>query len=328
MSEWHGILALMEYHNRRIELVGFQLLGTAQRLSAETRCPVQAVIIGHDTVDAEQQLLEYEIDHLVLCEMPDSCFRADDYSAVLCECIGELHPAVVLIGGTAQGRAIAPRAAVQFRTGLTADCTELFMHPDGMLEQVRPAFGGNLMARILTPEARPQFATVRPNIMPAAETSQTCIRKVTRKGFPVLKSPIQVLNTIPVQTQDGIGSAKVLVAAGKGVRCKEDLGMLGALAEALGGTLACTRAVVELGWLPPERQIGLSGQTVAPHLLLACGVSGSVQFTAGMRRSRHIIAVNSDPDAPIFSIAHQGYCCDLYELVPSLLKIIKPHHLP
>lgn len=315
------ILVVLEYRQGTIQPIGLELLGFAGKLALQARCKVLGVVIGWNTQAAKAQLEGYALHSVLLCETPDRYFRADVYAGLLCGCIEQLCPSVVLVGGTDQGRALAPRAAVYFRTGLTADCTELSIREDGLLEQVRPAFGGNVMASILTPKARPQFATVRPGVMAAAKRdSQAHI--VFLPGPVVPGSPIRVLDAHPLERTQDITTAKTLVVAGKGVCKQEDMSMLRRLAKALGGELACSRGVVERGWLPGEQQIGLSGHTVAPNLLVACGVSGSVQFMAGMRRAGTIVALNTDPEAPIFSIAHHPLLADIYEVIPQALELL------
>lgn len=326
MNKQNDILVVLEYHSATIHPVGFELLGTALQLSWQGGGKVHGVVIGQHVEECKPQLSGYPFASVTLYEASTSFFDAQVYAAYLCNCIEVLQPSIVLLGGTAQGRAIAPRAAVHFRTGLTADCTELFLRDDGLLCQVRPAFGGNIMAQIITPHTRPQFATVRPSVMEAAAPVS---------GYNALfhlensaKIPASTLTLLAGRAREqsrNLTSATALVAAGKGLQNKRDLEIVKELAAALNGELCCSRGLVERGWLAGEYQIGLSGNTVAPQLLITCGISGSVQFLAGMRRAKTIVAINNDPAAPIFSIAHQPYCADLYTLVPQLLAQLKNH---
>jgi electron transfer flavoprotein alpha subunit len=252
-------------------------------------------------------------------------FRADSYACTLEDCIKNLMPSIVLIGSTPQGKSVAPIAATKFHTGLTADCTALEIRNNSDLVQIRPAFGGNIMAQIITASSRPQFATVRYNVMPAAERNFENKPEIVIRPLPVQAkfSRLTVLSTQTVFADKDIADEDVLVVAGRGIKSRSDISMMEELATLLGGQLASTRALVEKGWMPQDNQIGLSGKAVKPKLLITCGVSGSVQFMAGMREAKTIIAVNNDPKSRIFSIAHYPVCGDLYEIVPALIKKLK-----
>ena len=271
----------------------------------------------------QKELTGYPIECAYLYETEDE-YTPLWYEEIAAECIRRLKPAIVLIGGTLEGRSLAPRLAVAFQTGLTADCTALSIAEDGGLIQTRPAFGGNVMASIVTPERRPQFATVRPGVVGAIEKNNlkdtAYIRKtVQNKNIDI----IRVLKSIPVEAQEDITKQKVLVVAGRGVKKKEDLAMLRELAGLLGGKMASSRALVEKGWTKAAEQIGLSGNTVGPEYMITCGVSGTVQFMAGMRNTKNIIAINTDANARIFDIAHYPVCADLYDIVPELIQRLK-----
>lgn len=322
-SSWKNILVYLEYHHGEIHPVGFQLLGKAFELAGTAGCDVYGIVIGEDVGKAKTRLSRYPLKAVYLYEEQEH-FAADLYEELLSDCITKLRPSVVLIGGTAQGRSLAPCTATRFRTGLTADCTELTMRDHDELVQTRPAFGGNIMARIVTSNTRPQFATVRPDMMkPAVETSDAAVRFIRCRPARRTSCGLQILTAEYVPPAKDISQQTVLVVAGKGLKKKEDIAMLEELAALLGGEIASTRALVEKGWMPGERQIGLSGHTVRPRLLIACGVSGSVQFMAGMRGAETIIAINQDPDARIFQIAHCPICGDLYDIVPELIRQIK-----
>lgn len=231
----------------------------------------------------------------------------------------------MLVGGTSTGRSLAPRAACRFRTGLTADCTKLDISESTDLDQIRPAYGGNIMAHINTPRHRPQFATVRYKIFSIPEKSANPAGKVHICDTASLKldSKITITSVEPKSLEKGIEDCEVLVVAGRGVKKAEDLDMLRELADLLGGKLASTRALVEAGWMDAKCQIGLSGRTVKPKLIITCGVSGAIQFVAGMNGSEKIIAINSDVYAPIFNVAHIGITGDLYKIIPELISRIK-----
>jgi electron transfer flavoprotein alpha subunit len=215
--------------------------------------------------------------------------------------------------------------AARLRTGLTADCTVLDIMENTDLIQIRPAFGGNIMAQIVTPHHRPQMATVRYKVMeapPRGEQPSGRIQACSISGEQ-LDSNMRILSVKPKEKVKSIEQAEVLVVAGRGVKSKEDLTLLKTLAELLGGELACTRPLAEAGWMDGRRQIGLSGRTVRPKLVIACGVSGAVQFSAGMKSAETIIAVNKDGNAPIFSVAHIGLVGDLYEIIPRLTEKLR-----
>jgi electron transfer flavoprotein alpha subunit len=229
------------------------------------------------------------------------------------------------VGATSVGRSLAPRVAARFRTGLTADCTQLEMKPETDLVQIRPAFGGNIMARILTTHTRPQFATVRYKVMEPAACVDCPAGEVIRGeiGPGRLESRIKVVEVVAKEKRENISDAEVLVVAGRGVKKAADLTLLEELAGLLGGEIACTRPLVEAGWFSYTRQIGLSGRTVKPKLIITCGVSGAVQFTACMNGSERIFAINQDRTASIFKVAHYGIVGDLYQILPRLITTIR-----
>lgn len=323
ISRWSGILVYLECYRGQIHRSGIELIGEASRLAKQTGSEVFVLGIGEDMERVREELTGCPVKRAYLYETEDE-YTPVWYEELALECIRELRPAIVLIGGTLEGRALAPRLAVAFQTGLTADCTSLEIGRDGGLIQTRPAFGGNVMASIVTPESRPQFATVRPQVVKAVEKSgkkniDCVIRTVHNKDLNTIK----ILRTMPKEAVEEISGQKLLVVAGRGVKKKEDLLMLRELAELLGGKMASSRALVEKGWISPGEQIGLSGNTVSPEYMITCGVSGTVQFMAGMRNTKNIIAVNTDPNARIFDIAHYPVCGDLYDIIPELIRKLK-----
>ncbi|HPT47430.1 MAG TPA: electron transfer flavoprotein subunit alpha/FixB family protein, partial [Candidatus Rifleibacterium sp.] len=271
------------------------------------------------------QLLEYGVDKVFAYEAPAlEHFRIEPFTAVFENFIRRVRPSAVLVGGTSIGRSLAPRIAARFRTGLTADCTLLDISPGTDIDQIRPAYGGNIMAHIQTPNHRPQFATVRYKIFNAPEKTAPYgeIEYCALDGIS-LASKIEVLEIKAKEKVRSVEDASAIIVAGKGVKKEADLQMINELAEALGAMTAGTRPLIEQGWFDPRLQIGLSGRTVKPSLIITCGVSGSVQFAAGMQTADTIIAINSDPDAPIFNIAHYAVVGDLYQVVPSLIARIR-----
>ena len=325
-SKWRGVAVVAEVAPEgALHPVGLELLGKARELAAKIGHPVQAVVIGAKTEEAVEKLLEHGADEVYVYENPAfENFRIEPYANALEDFINAVHPSSVLVGGTVNGRSLAPRVAARFRTGLTADCTVLDMSPSTDLDQIRPAYGGNIMAHINTPRHRPQFATVRYKIFSAPPKCAPRGKVVRRTLAPeLLLSKIEILERTPKSAEKGIEEAEVLVVCGRGVKRPEDISMLKELAGLLGGEVASTRAVVEAGWLDAKRQIGLSGRTVKPKLIITCGVSGAIQFVAGMSGSETIVAINSDPKASIFKVAHVGLVGDLYSIVPELIARIK-----
>lgn len=321
-SAWRGIAVYVEHTYGNIHPVTFELIGKARELAAKITHPVYAVFIGSHIMEKAEELRYYGVDRVFVYDQPElKDFRAEPYAAALEDFISSIKPSTVLVGGTTVGRSLAPRVAARFRTGLTADCTKLDMQPNTDLDQIRPAFGGNIMAHIRTKNHRPQFATVRYKIFSAPQrlsqpTGEIQWMHITSEK---LKSGVRVLSTQPKQVVENIENAEVIIAAGRGLKKEQDLQMIRTLAERLGGQIASTRPLIEAGWVDPRRQIGLSGRTVSPKLLITCGISGSVQFTAGMGGAHLVIAINKDPDAQIFKVAHIGLVGDLYEIIPTLL---------
>lgn len=324
-SLWRGIAVYAEVTEGKIHPVSLELIGKARELAARIGEPVYSVIAGADIGEPARELLEYGVDEVFAYDDPAlRYFRIEPYAAVLSDFIETVRPSSILVGGTTSGRSLAPRVAARFRTGLTADCTRLEISPNSDLDQIRPAYGGNIMAHINTPRHRPQFATVRYKIFSIPERENRGGKVTFRRLDPgKLLSAIDILELREKPRETGIEEAEVLVAAGRGVKKPEDLAMLSELAGLLGGRLASTRALVEAGWLDSKHQIGLSGRTVKPKLLIACGVSGAIQFVAGMNGAERIVAINTDSDAPIFKVAHIAICQDLYQVVPQLLERIR-----
>lgn len=325
-SAWRGIAVYVDQTEGEVHPVSLELLGKARELARKVGHPVFALLAGAALKSQAEDLRHYGVDQVYLYEHPQLAhFRIEPYTAVFEDFIKRCRPSVVLVGGTAIGRSLAPRTAARFRTGLTADCTCLDIQVNTDLDQIRPAFGGNIMAHIRTPRHRPQFATVRYKIFSAPErldAPQGGIISITPADM-MLASRIETLATRRKAPVKNIEDADVLVVAGLGLQRRENLEWLNRLAEHLGGMVGGTRPVIEAGWLEPRRQIGLSGRTVKPKLLIACGVSGSIQFVAGMSGAEQIIAINTDPNAPIFKVAHTALVGDVCEILPALLSKIE-----
>lgn len=285
-----------------------------------------AVFIGSNIYDKAEELLHYGVDKVFVYDEEElKYFRIEPYTAAFSDFINNIKPAAILVGATTIGRSLAPRIAARFKTGLTADCTILDMKENTDLVQIRPAFGGNIMAQIVTPNSRPQLATVRYKVMTAPERSEEVKGEIIKCEIKKenLKSKITALDVKKKNKDVGISDAEIIVAAGRGVKSEKDIDLLKELAELLGGEFACTRPLIEAGWVDAKRQIGLSGRTVRPRLIIACGISGAVQFTAGMNNSDYIFAINTDDKAPIFKVANYGIVGDLYKIIPDLIEKIK-----
>jgi len=326
-SKWKDILIYAEQENGDIHPVVYELIGEARKLSQKVNYDVKCVLVGgKGTSENAKKLLPYGVKEVFVYEHEGfEAFKADCYSDAVADCISAIFPSCVLIGATACGRSLAPRLSTRFHTGLTADCTELQMKENTDLVQIRPAFGGNIMAQIIITESRPQFATVRYKVMDKAQKVEKPFGKVTvcNATDMMAKSGITIVERAEITRTKSIEEEDVLVVAGRGVKTAKDVEMVRELANVLGGQLCFTRPMVEGGFGDSAHQIGLSGRTVKPKLIITCGVSGAVQFTSCMNSSQTIVAINSDPDAQIFNIAHYRIVDDLYKIVPELTARIK-----
>lgn len=325
-SKWKGIAVYVDHIDGVIHPVTYELIGKAKELAAKINHPVYAVMMGSNIDKQSHELLHYAVDKVYVYDHEKlDRFKMEPYTAVFEDFVNQVMPTAILMGATPVGRQLAPRLAARLRTGLTADCTILDINENTDLVQIRPAFGGNIMAQILTPNNRPQMATVRYKVMDAPE------RSIEESGEIIaceisedkLGSKVEVIDIIAKEKEQFIEASDVLVVAGRGIKKEEDLELVKELAELLGGQIACTRPIMEAGWLEAKRQVGLSGRTVRPKLIITVGVSGSVQFAAGMNNSEQIIAINTDENAPIFKTAHYGLVGDLYEIIPNLINQIK-----
>jgi electron transfer flavoprotein alpha subunit len=326
---WKGIAVYVDHIDGVIHPVTYELIGKAKELADKMKHQVYAVMIGSNVMSQAHELLHYAVDKVFLFDNNElDRFKIEPYTSMFEDFVINNKPTAILMGATPVGRQLAPRLAARLGTGLTADCTILDINENTDLIQIRPAFGGNIMAQILTPNHRPQMATVRYKVMDAPGRNEVETGEIISCEIPKekLHSKIEVLDIIAKEKEQFIEASEVLVVAGRGIKKEEDLQMVKELAELLGGQIACTRPVMEAGWLEAKRQVGLSGRTVRPKLIITVGVSGSVQFAAGMNNSEQIIAINKDENAPIFKVAHYGLVGDLYEILPSLINQIKAAH--
>lgn len=323
---WKGIAVYVDHVDGEIHPVTFELIGRARELAEKINHPVYAIFMGQDIKNKAEEILHYGVDEVFVYDDEElKHFRIEPYTAVFEDFIGRIKPTIVLVGGTTIGRSLAPRTAARFRTGLTADCTIIDVQENTDLDQIRPAFGGNIMAHIHTPNHRPQFATIRYKIFSAPQRSEDSAGKITvcKIEKEKLKSKITVLDVKKKQKVESIEDAEVIVVAGRAIKKEEDLKMIHDLANLLKGQVATTRPLIEAGWADPRKQIGLSGRTVKPKLIITCGVSGAIQFVAGMNNSECIVAINKDKNAPIFKTAHYAIVGDIYEVLPKLIDKLK-----
>jgi electron transfer flavoprotein alpha subunit len=325
-SQYKGIAVYVDHVNGKIHPVTFELIGKARELAKKVNYPVYCIFPGFQIFDNAEELLHYGVDEVFIYDYLElKHFNVETYTAVFEDFIINKKPSVILIGATTTGRSLAPRVAARFKTGLTADCTVLDIKENSDLVQIRPAFGGNIMAQIVTPNSRPQLATVRYKIMNAPQRTDEANGKITVCSMDTnkLKSNLEVLKITEKEVEENISEAEIIVVAGRAIKTKQDMSLAYELAEVLGGSFAGTRPMVEAGWIDAKKQIGLSGRTVKPKLIITLGVSGAVQFTAGMKSADYIFAINKDPKAAIFSVAHYGIIGDIYEIVPKLIENIK-----
>jgi electron transfer flavoprotein alpha subunit len=307
--------------------VSLELLGKGRQLADKLGEELLAIVLtDSQTVDL-QQLGQYGADRVIFCNHELlGTYSTDGFTSVICAVISSNKPAVVLYGATPHGRDLAPRVAARLKLGLTADCTGLEIDKERQLVQTRPAFGGNIMASIITPYNRPQTSTVRPNVFPIPLRDDH--REAVIENFNVtltkaaIRTRVVEKNYIEDECEESIENARVLVAAGRGCQKASNLGLLRTLASQLGGGLAGSRAIVEQGWIPHTQQVGQSGTTVGPELYIAAGISGAIQHEVGMSSSKTIIAINKDPDAPIFKLADLGVVGDAIEILPKLSSLI------
>ena len=325
-SLWKGICVYADFSGGKLHPVTFELIGKAKELAKVTAHPVYALLIGENTDSAAEELLKYGVDKVFTYDHPElRDFRIAPYTAAFDDFIEKHKPSSVLVGATNLGRQLAPRIAARRKTGLTADCTVLEMKENTDLVQIRPAFGGNIMAQIITPATRPQFCTARYKVFTAPEKTEDPKGEIVKMTVTekMLSSDIEIINTSLKPTDIDISEADVIVAVGRGAGSEAMRAAAAELAELLGGVVACTRPMVESNIYDAKHQIGLSGRTVKPKLIICLGISGAVQFAAGMKSSDMIIAVNSDKNAPIFDVAHYCVVGDLTEILPKWIENIK-----
>ena len=338
LEAYKGVFVFAQQVDNVISNIAFELIGKGKELAKDLGVEVTAVLVGSDVKGLADQLAEYGADKVIVVDDPElKEYRTEPYTHAIASVIEEFKPEIFLIGATAIGRDLGPRVCARIHTGLTADCTKLDigdfpMNPvpgretkHNQLLMTRPAFGGNTIATIACPDFRPQMATVRPGVMQKApkEAGKKAVVTEFNPGFTKNNKYVDILEVVKaVSNTVDIMDAKILVSGGRGVG-EEGFGMLKELAEVLGGEVSCSRAVVDNGWQPRDIQVGQTGKTVRPNVYFAIGISGAIQHVAGMEESDIIIAINKDPDAPIFDVADYGIVGDALKIVPKLTEAIK-----
>jgi electron transfer flavoprotein alpha subunit len=329
LSGYRGVLVYAEQRNGVVHPVAHELLGKGKELADQLGEPLYAVLIGSGVGEGAEELAVRGADKVFVYDDPAlASFRDDPYSALLKELVDEVKPSIFLVGATAIGRSLGPKAAACLETGLTADCTGLDIDPETkLLLQTRPAYGGNIMATIITTDRRPQMATVRYKVMKEAERDPSKKGEIVEKPVNMdgLPDRVKILDFQHAPEEVSIVDAEIVVSGGKGLGEPKGFGLIEELAKAVGGAVGASRPTVDEGWMEYRHQVGLSGRTVRPKLYMACGISGAVQHLAGMKTSDVIISINKDPEAPIFSVSSLGAVGDLYEVIPLLIEKIMEH---
>jgi len=325
LSSYKDVWVFCEQKRGVVQTISFELLGEGKKLAKKLGVKLCAVILGHDIEAKIEELSARGADKIYIVDDPAlKSYQDDPYTEVLVSLVGEYKPEIILCGATVIGRSLVSRVAVKIDAGLTADCTGLDIDDkERLLLQTRPAFGGNIMATIITPNHRPQMATVRHKVMKEAEIHKSHKSEVIRGKFSpaVLKSRTSLLDIVEeIEETVNLAEADIIVSGGRGLGSPENFALVKNLAKTLGAAVGSSRSAVDAGWIPYSHQVGQTGKTVCPKLYIACGISGQIQHLIGMQSSKVIVAINKDPDAPIFKVATYGIVGDLFEIIPALTK--------
>ncbi len=339
IEEYKGVYVFAQQVDNEVSGIALELLGKGKELAAKLETEVTAVLIGYNVKNLADKLAEYGADKVILVDDPElEVYRTEPYAHALASVINKYKPDIMLVGATAIGRDLGPTVSARVATGLTADCTVLEIgdfplvavpgqeQKHNQLLMTRPAFGGNTIATIACPDNRPQMATVRPGVMQkiAPIAGAKAVIEEFNPGFTPNNKYVTIKEVVKaVSDTVDIMDAKVLVSGGRGVGSAENFKILEELAEVLGGTVSCSRAVVDNGWKPKDLQVGQTGKTVRPQIYFAIGISGAIQHVAGMEESDIIVAINKDETAPIFDVADYGVVGDLNKIVPALTAALK-----
>jgi electron transfer flavoprotein alpha subunit len=324
LSAYQGVWVWVEQFKGEAGSISWEMAGKGRQLADQLKTTLTACVLGHNCDAIVQQAIAYGADRVIVAD--DSTladYRTEPYSAVLIDLVRKYKPEIFLLGASARGRDLAGAVATEVVTGLTADCTGLEIDMEsGLLRQTRPAFGGNIMATIICPNHRPQMSTVRHRVFEMPNPDATRKGEIVRAGAILNEDQVasKVVDFIAVEGGVNLADAKIICSGGRGVGGPAGFDPVRELAAVLGGAVGSSRAAVDAGWIPYAHQVGQTGRTVRPDLYIACGISGAIQHLAGMQTSRIIIAINKDPEAPIFKIATYGIIGDLFEVIPALAE--------
>ena len=327
INQYKDIWVFAEQRQGKITPVVIELLGEGRKLADTKGIKLNAILLGKDVNGLAEELIAYGAETVYVADDPLlENFTTDGYTKVIVDAVNEIKPEIVLIGATNIGRDLAPRSASRLNTGLTADCTKLEIDPeDGKIKQTRPAFGGNIMATIICPDARPQMSTVRPGVMDKAVRNDDNKGNIVPLKYDIKESDIRtkIIEIVKHAVEKvSLTDANIIVSGGLGLQNADGFKLIEELADKLGGVVGSSRAAVDAGWIDKSHQVGQTGTTVKPNLYIACGISGAIQHLAGMKESSIIVAINKDPDAPIFSVADYGIVGDLYKVIPEIISEI------
>ena len=337
-DDYKGIAVVIETEENSVRDISLELLSEAGKLSNQLKCEITAIILAEKPDSFYSDIFSYGADKIYSVSGKEFAgFNPLVYSDALSNAAAEIKPEIIFIGATNKGRALASRVAVKLKTGLTADCTGLAIdEKSGDLIQTRPAFGGNVMAEIVCPAYRPQMSTVRPGVFKKKELTDSDIKqgkeKLNNKDSVIETSfktndfhkLFKILTSTKKEVKGvDLSKAEIIISGGRAMKNAENFSLLFELAALLKGSVGASRAAVDSGWLDKSYQVGQTGTTVAPRIYIACGISGAIQHLAGMSSSDIIIAINKDPEAPIFNVANYGIVGDLFKVVPEIIKVLK-----
>ena len=327
-SAYKGVWVYAEQRNGVLMSTVLELLGEGRKLADDLGVELSALLLGDQVEGLAKELAAYGADKIILAEHPLlKDYTTDAYTKVIVDVVNDLKPEIILIGATNIGRDLGPRISCRLHTGLTADCTGLAIDPEKkIILQTRPAFGGNIMATIITPNHRPQMSTVRPGVMKKGQKDESRPVNIERANFSLAEDDIhtKVVEVVKAAKQAvNLIEADVIVSGGRGLGSADGFKLIEELANAFGGVVGASRAAVDSGWISQDHQVGQSGKTVRPKFYVACGISGAIQHLAGMQNSGCIIAINKNPDAPIFQVADYGIVGDLYKVIPLMIEELK-----
>lgn len=327
LDAYEGVWFWVEQFQGQAGSISWEMAGKGRQLADQLGVALTACVLGSGVEPVAQEAIAYGADRVFLVDDPTlSSYRTDPYAAVMVDLVDRFKPEILIMGASSRGRDLAGSIATRLVTGLTADCTGLEIDPETrQLRQTRPAFGGNIMATILCPNHRPQMATVRHRVFEVPEKDDAREGQIVRERALMVEDEIatKVIDFLAEEENVNLADARIIVSGGRGVKGPEGFEPIRELAQVLGGAVGASRAAVDAGWIPYAHQVGQTGRTVRPDLYIACGISGAIQHLAGMRTAKVIVAINRDPEAPIFEVAHYGIVGDLFEVVPALTEAFR-----